>query len=238
MLFFFTQKIYFTYHLSVENKVIAVVGAKGKMGSEVCKSLSDVFDVVEIDKNDSLFEYGNIDLVIDFASAESSVQSAEYCFKNQIPLIVGSTGQSEEELIEIQKVASVAPLVISANFSIGIAIFKHLIQKMSAFCSFFEDVIVFEKHHKQKKDAPSGTAKELQKQIYESFDLNAEIIAERGGKEIGTHVMDMYFGDEVLSVKHQAFSRKAFSDGVKLVTLNIWKKQKGVYEFADFVKNE
>lgn len=219
-------------------KIIAVVGAKGKMGSVVCDALKDSFCVVKIDKNDKLTSHEHFDLVIDFASAESSVQSAKFCLEKQVPLIVGSTGQTQDEISEIKKVASVAPLVISANFSIGIMILKYLIKKMTQFCTFFEDVVIFEKHHKLKKDAPSGTAKEIQKMIFDHYKTDTNVICERGGKEVGTHLIDFYLEDEVFSIEHRAFSRKAFADGVKLVALNIFEKEKGFYEFSDFVKNE
>lgn len=219
-------------------KRIAVVGANGKMGRLVCGTLKNEYEIVAISKNNNLIEYESIDLVVDFGSAESSVNSAEFCFEKKVPLIVGSTGQTKEQLQKINKVADVAALVISANFSLGFVMLSDLIMKMGDYGEYFEDVVVFEKHHKQKRDKPSGTAIALKEKIDKTFGCCSDVIAERGGKEVGTHVVDVYFGDEVLTLTHKVFGRDAFAFGVKLVVENIFKLKVGKFEFEDFLKNK
>ena len=78
------------------------------------------------------------------------------------------------------------------------------------------DVCITDKHHKFKKDAPSGTALELESVIIKSIDIKPQILSERGGQELGTHIVDIYFGSEKLTFSHQAYSREAFSYGVKI----------------------
>ena len=234
MLFFSRKK--FLNILFNMNKTIAIVGANGKMGKLVCEALKNEFEIVEISKNNNLFEYENIDLVVDFGSAESSVNSAEFCFAKKVPLIVGSTGQTKEQLEKIKKVVLVSTLVVSANFSLGFVLLSDLIKKLGDYSGYFDDVVVFEKHHKQKKDKPSGTAIDLKEKTDQAFGCSADVIAERGGKEVGTHVVDIYFGDEVLSLSHKVFGRNAFVFGVKLVVQDIFEMPQGEFLFEDFVK--
>ncbi len=190
---------------------IAVVGAKGKMGSVVCKKLETDYDILKIDIGDCLENYDDIDLVVDFATHESSVCSAEFCEKRKIPLVIGSTGQTKLENEKIKKSSEKIAIIKSGNFSKGVAILKELV--LTVLKEQVDDVIIFEKHHKEKKDSPSGTALELAS-LFDDKNCNLQILAERGGKEIGTHEIDFYFGNEKITLSHQAFSREAFADGV------------------------
>lgn len=216
---------------------IAVVGGQGKMGSVVCKSLSKDYKVLVIGRKDKLT--GKINLVIDFGSAGSSVQSAIWCREYGVPLIVGSTGQSEEQLKIIQDASKVVPIVLAQNFSEGLVLMKKALKNVIV--KNVRDVIVFEKHHREKKDSPSGTAKNLEQFIGGLFDGDIQMICERGGKEIGTHIVDCYFDNEMISMTHKAFSRDAFADGVKKVVswiLNGEKKQNGIYSFDEICEME
>ncbi len=214
-------------------KRIAVVGYKGKMGGAVFNQLKvKGFDVVGIDKEDSLEVLTNIDLVIDFGGAESSAISAKWCAKNGVAIIIGSTGQSDEQNEIIANASKNVAVLKAGNFSVGICMMKKMIgvlkdAKLSSIC-------VFEKHHAQKVDCPSGTATELEKVIYENFGVKPQMLSERGGKEIGTHVIDFYFGDEVISVSHKAFSREAFVFGVvKAVEFMLKQNKAKMYCFED-----
>ena len=177
---------------------IAVVGHKGRMGSLITKELQKDFEVVKIGRENSLSELNGVSLVIDFASHESSVVSAEYCLKNNIPLIIGSTGQTKEENKRIEDISKQIRLIKKANFSKGINVLKQII----------------EKHHKNKKDAPSGTALELENFIRQKFDGDIKIKWVREGEEMGEHEVIAYLHDEKLSFKHNVFSRDAFVLGL------------------------
>ena len=217
-------------------KKIVVVGGKGKMGSEVAEVLKNDYFIICVGKDDLWSDF-KADLVIDFGSAESSVMSANYCLKNKVPLIVGSTGQSQKEIKQIKKVATVAPLVLCANFSVGMVLVCECIKRVLK--ADIDDVCVFEKHHRNKKDIPSGTAKSLASLIDSEWSRSPQIIAERGGKEIGTHKIDFYFGEELISISHQAFSRKAFAFGVELAVRYIFEKGgAGLIDFCDVVKQK
>lgn len=193
-------------------KKIAVVGYKGRMGSLITKELQKDFDLVKIGRENSLSEVKDVSLVIDFASHESSVVSAEFCLKNNIPLIIGSTGQTKEENKRIEEISKKVKIIRKANFSKGIDVLKQFIETVLKLKP--ERFEIIEKHHKNKKDAPSGTALELEKTIRQNFDGDIKIKSIREGEEMGEHEIVAFFGDEKLSFKHNVYSRNAFIVGV------------------------
>lgn len=210
---------------------IAVVGANGKMGKLLCEKLNDKFDVLKITRECKL-DKQNVCLVVDFASAESSVESAVWCAKHKVPLIVGSTGQTNFQKDEILKASEKTPILIAGNFSVGILLLKKLLKTVDF--ELVEDIVIFEKHHKNKKDKPSGTALELENLIRSKTSRHADVLVERGGKEIGTHKIDLYFENELISIKHQAFSRECFADGVLLaVEFMFQQKERKLFSFED-----
>ncbi|MBR2391104.1 MAG: hypothetical protein IKB06_01245 [Clostridia bacterium] len=210
---------------------IAVVGANGKMGKLLCEKLNDKFDVLKITRECKL-DKQNVCLVVDFASAESSVESAVWCAKHKVPLIVGSTGQTNFQKDEILKASEKTPILIAGNFSVGILLLKKLLKTVEF--ELVEDIVIFEKHHKNKKDKPSGTALELENLIRSKTSRHADVLVERGGKEIGTHKIDLYFENELISIKHRAFSRECFADGVLLaVEFMFQQKERKLFSFED-----
>lgn len=217
--------------IDVLKRKIAVVGGQGKMGSAVCRALAKDYEVEVIGRQDKLT--GNISLVVDFGTAESSASSAVWCKKNKVPLIIGSTGQTDTQMKIIKDCSNVVPVLKAENFSFGLVLFKNALK--SIICESVEDLIIFEKHHREKKDSPSGTAINLKKYIEKMYDKNIQMLSLRGGKEIGTHTVDCYFENEMLSITHKAFSRDAFADGV-VVAVNWMLKttrQNRLYSFDE-----
>ncbi len=219
----------------MQKKVIAVVGAKGKMGACVCKKLQNYYKILEIDIDFPIKNAKSANLIIDFACAESSVNSAEFCCENNIPLIIGSTGQSEEQMLKIYDYTKNIPTLICKNFSVGIFLQKKLSEIILSLVD--PSITILEKHHIEKKDCPSGTAIELENFIKKKYDREIPILSERGGREIGTHDIDFYFGNELISVKHQAFSRDAFADGVMIAAeFMLMKKESGQCDFMEILE--
>ena len=217
-------------------KKIVVVGASGKMGSTVCKKFKNDYEIVCVNKGDF---WGNFeaDLIVHFGTAESSVLSAEWAAKNKVPLIVGSTGQTAEQLEKIKQVQTVVPILICSNFSIGVVALKECINKILKFS--VSDICIFEKHHKKKKDKPSGTALSLAEFISSKTDVSVQMLAERGGEEIGTHTLDFYLNNELIQIKHMAFSREVFASGAKLAAeFMLEAKEAKQYYFEDVVKQK
>lgn len=215
-------------------KKIILVGASGKMGSLIHKSLKDDFEIIPIEKQENIWNFES-DLVIDFGSAQSSEESARFCFQNKAPLIVGATGQTQKQLDLILKVGEVAPVMKASNFSLGVLFVKNMLTQISKYA---DEICIFEKHHKHKKDSPSGTALELKTLIENNTGKSVSVLAQRGGDEVGTHTIDFYFSGEVVSLSHQAFSRDAFVQGVKkAVYFLLEQKMPRVYEFGEIIKN-
>lgn len=216
----------------MKNEKIAVVGAGGKMGSLVSRRLQEHFDVVEIFRGESLDKAKGVCLMIDFASAESSVCCAKWCKEQKVPLIIGSTGQSKLQLFEIYKCANVIPILVSGNFSAGILQVKKLIDKID-----FGQVVkisILEKHHKNKKDKPSGTALELEKIIRSKTAQEIEIVSTRENVVVGEHEIDFHLKNELISITHQAYSRECFVDGV-VDSVRFLKNvnEVGIFSFCD-----
>ena len=213
-------------------KKVAIVGSSGKMGKMLVSELMENFEVVGIDKNDSMSLAKNVDIVIDFSTAKNSIITAKWCEKNGKSLIVGATGHSEKELKIIMSVSEKIPVMIAGNFSLGILRLKSIIKNMKL--ENLESVTIFEKHHKEKKDKPSGTALELKKFINAVCDCPVEILSLRGGKEIGLHEVYLYFDEEVMVLSHQAFSRQVFARGVERAALYMLSQSKcGIYKFDE-----
>ena len=213
-------------------KTIAVVGADGRMGRLVCAKLEKEYNVIKIEKEDSLMGALKADLIIDFASGASSAKTAKFCAEYGIRLVVGATGQTKVEQQQIDNASKVVPVLQAGNFSVGIAKLKLALKNV--LLDIAEDVVIFEKHHKSKVDSPSGTALEIAGVIEERISAKPQILVERGGKEIGTHQVDIYFGNEVLSVSHQAYSREVFADGAVLaIKFLLTKSGSGKYNFEN-----
>jgi 4-hydroxy-tetrahydrodipicolinate reductase len=217
-------------------KKVLIVGSKGKMGSAVCEVLKNDYDIICVKERENWVKF-SADLIIDFGSAESSVLSAEMSFKMGVPLIIGSTGQSSEQLEKIDKLCAGVPFMVCANFSVGVVLLKSAIDNILKVK--IDEIAIFEKHHREKKDTPSGTAKELQKYILKSQAKEVQMLSLRGGKEIGSHSVSFYFGEELVEVSHAAFSRKAFADGVAIAVsfmLNVSNPKK--YYFDEIIKEK
>ncbi len=192
-------------------KKIAVVGYKGKMGSLIYLALQNEFIVFGVDRENCLENF-DVDIVVDFASHESSVVSARFCLKNRIPLIIGSTGQTDDESKEIYEISKYIKILKLANFAKGIDILKNFIENVLMLNPDRFEII--EKHHKNKKDAPSGTAKELKNFISDRFSGEVKITSIREGEEMGEHTIIAYCGDEKLKITHNVYSRNVFVFGV------------------------
>ncbi len=215
-------------------KKIAVVGSQGRMGKLVCDLLKQEYDVLGIDKNDILEMANDCELIIDFSTGSNSAQTAIWCKEHNKKLIIGATGQSQSELKIIEDASKQIPILKSGNFSQGIALLKKMLKIMHN--KEIDSISIIERHHKHKKDCPSGTAIELSKFMYSELGINPDIFAVRGGEEIGVHEIKIYFGNEVLTLSHQAFSRNAFAQGVMLAAkIMLETNQRGLYSFDDLL---
>ena len=162
---------------------ILLVGCNGKMGhmiSSVAKASSNLKIEAGIDmKTYTDFDYPvynsifdvkeNVDVILDFSRPTSLESISEYAIKNNLPVVICTTGYSQEEITKIKNLQENIPVFFSANMSIGINVINNVLKSISNKLYQDFDIEIIEKHHNQKVDAPSGTALLLANTIKESI---------------------------------------------------------------------
>lgn len=172
------------------------------------------------------------DVVIDFSNAKAVDGLLEACCEKKLPVVLCTTGLSEEQLQKVEDAAKETAVLKSANMSLGINLLMRLLKdaaKVLAPAGY--DIEIVEKHHNKKVDAPSGTALALADAINETqdpqyaycFDRSQErkprekreigISAVRGGTIVGEHEVLFAGEDEVIEFKHTAYSKAVFGKG-------------------------
>ena len=194
------------------------------------------------------------DVVIDFSNAAAADAVMEYCAKRQIPLVFCTTGLSEEQLQKLEDTAKQTAVLKSANMSLGINLLLKLLKdaaKVLAPAGYDIEIVV--KHHNQKLDAPSGTALALADSINEAMDgsyvytydrsqvrrkrekKEIGISAVRGGTIVGEHEVLFAGLDEVIELKHTAYSRSVFGKGAVEAARFLAGKPAGMYDMSDVI---
>ncbi len=194
------------------------------------------------------------DVIVDFASAKAVDHLLDYCGEHQMPLVLCTTGLSEEQLQKVQETSGKTAVLRSANMSLGINTLLKLLQdaaKVLAGAGF--DIEIVEKHHNQKVDAPSGTALALadsingamESQYHYKYDRSTErvkrdpkeigISAIRGGSIVGEHDVIFAGKDEVITFTHTAYSKAIFGKGALEAAMFLAGKEPGLYDMADVI---
>ncbi len=247
---------------------IIINGCNGKMGQVVASSaLSDpeVNIVAGVDRFPESMEnpfpvYKNFsdikekaDVVIDFSVPAALPALLEYAVNANTPVVIATTGFSEQDLALIEQTSTKIPLFRAANMSIGINLMYELVQKAASVLGEGFDIEIIEKHHNQKIDSPSGTALALADSINEAF-LNAKnyvygrhskndrrtaheigIHAIRGGTISGDHTVIYAGKDEILEITHSAHSKQIFATGAIAAAKYMSDKQPGLYNMKDIL---
>lgn len=167
--------------------------------------------------------------IIDVSSPEGTNQLIEKLTnKSLFPrLIIGTTGHSDEQMNKIKIYSKFAPVFYCSNFSQNIQGFINIINNLSFKPSQIE---ITEIHHTEKKDVPSGTAKLLKTHLESKYpNINIDIISERIGNEVGTHIIKLISNNESIELKHKALNRNIFAIGCVDLLEKISKSQKGFY---------
>lgn len=220
---------------SFPGSVAALVDAKG--GEGICTSFDEVSS--------------HADVVIDFSFHTASKFAVDYAVAHKLPLVVGTTGHTEEERAYILAAAKEIPLFYTGNMSLGIAVLCKLVKEA---VKFFPqaDVEIVEVHHNRKADAPSGTALMLGKAVQESRP-EAEIHTGRSGlckrvpgeigissvrlgNVVGIHEVMISTGTQTLTLKHEAHDRTLFAQGALEAAAYLLGKEPGHYNMDDLVK--
>ena len=195
------------------------------------------------------------DVLVDFSNAGALSEILDYICGRNMPAVLCATGYSPEQLDEIQKASEKCAILRSSNMSIGINLIEELLEEISG--KLLEagfDCEIIEKHHNQKLDAPSGTAISLGESVRTGAGKDLEFIYDRsarrkkrpageigfssvrGGTIVGEHEVIFAGTDEVITLKHEAFSRAVFGKGALEAAAFLKGKGPGMYSMRDVLK--
>ena len=196
-----------------------------------------------------------VDVVIDFSNAAGTDEMLEACAKKNLPIVLCTTGLSEEQLANVKAYSEKIAILRSANMSLGVNLLMKLLKdatKVLAPAGY--DIEIVEKHHNQKLDAPSGTAIALADSINEALDnaytYNYDrspdrkkrekeeigVVAVRGGTIVGEHEVFFCGEDEVIEFKHTAYSKAIFAKGAVSAAAFLAGKEPGMYDMSDVIQ--
>lgn len=248
-------------------KKVLLIGCNGQMGQVVQQAIMAnpavqlVAGFDRLAKEDSPFPIYQelsainepIDVVIDFSHHSMTTNTLDYCIEKKLPVVIATTGLSPEIISAMNTAAKEIPVFYSANMSLGV---NALIQALHKIAPILEDdfqIEIIEKHHRFKKDAPSGTALLLADSINEVLDQPKKYIYGRSGNEnensmgeIGIHALrggsipgehTVFFAgeDEIIELKHTALSRGIFANGAIKAALFLEKQQAGLYSMNELL---
>ena len=233
----------------------AVVVGYGAMGKLLKEMLGDMYvaSVAPECEYKSLADVKeDYDIVIDFSNPANLGMIYDYIKKTHKPVVFATTGYSDNDNLKIKELSKEAPVLISANFSLGVILLNRLVKEITPILKDDFDIEVCEAHHNKKIDSPSGTAKLLLNSIV--AETGYRVVAGRDGysprakNEVGVHSLRggtivgehevMYCGeDEILTLKHSAHSKKIFAKGAIKAAKWLLDKPNGLYDMEDVLFN-
>ena len=240
-------------------------GAMGQVISEIIEESESAVMAAGVDfKDDGHNPYPvfknledcnvDVDVIIDFSSSKATDRQLSYVAEKQIPLVLCTTGLSEEQLKKVEETSKKTAILRSANMSLGVNILLKLVNtaaKVLADADF--DIDIVEKHHKLKVDAPSGTALALADAVNEALHNEYEYVydrsqrrikrpkkeigisAVRGGTIVGQHDVIFAGQDEVIEFHHTAYSKAIFGKGAVSAAIYLAGKPAGMYDMSDVI---
>lgn len=243
-------------------------GCNGRMGQMITSIVAndpDIeivggVDIITEQKNDypvfaSMAEVSvDADVVVDFGNAAAVDGLIDACIAKNLPLVLCTTGLSEEQLAKVKDASAKIPMFKSANMSLGINLLQKILKANAAVLAEAGfDIEIVEKHHKMKLDAPSGTALALADSVNEGLkerkdyvfdrstrrelrpDTEIGISAVRGGTIVGDHDVIFAGQDEVVTFSHMAYSRAVFAKGAIEAAKFLAGKPCGMYDMSDVI---
>ena len=244
---------------------IGVFGASGRVGKLIIEdlkgsqtlALSTVYARKELDfavdpsvlvTSDMNTLLNGSDVVIDFSLPDACEALLECSMKNPKPLVIGTTGLNAHQLNLLKEASEIMPVLYATNMSLGVALLNKLVFEASRALEGF-DIEIVEMHHRDKKDAPSGTALTLAEHAAKAREQNLDdvrvsgrdgnigqrdpseiaVMALRGGDIVGRHTVGFYNNGEFIELNHTATSRNTFSKGSIKAASWLVEQPKGLY---------
>lgn len=245
---------------------VLLTGALGKMGGEVIEEISknDEFNIVcgfDKEEKEKPFPIYNdiekikekVDVIIDFSNPKATLEILKYAKRTKTPIVIATTGFSEEEGKIIKEYSKEIPIFKSANMSFSINLIVNLLESISTYLAD-EDIEIIDIHHNRKVDSPSGTAilladainKNLKEKKHFNFDRMTKrekrnineigFSSVRGGNIVGEHKVCFFGENEELEITHKAYSRSLFAEGALKAAKYIVNQKVGLYNMSDLVK--
>jgi 4-hydroxy-tetrahydrodipicolinate reductase len=218
---------------------VLLIGAAGRMGKTVldlAQSDQEVDIVAKCDLGDSIeTAMKSCDLAIDFTHAETIDEICRAALQRGKPLVIGTTGHSQQQRRMIEETAHSVAIVLASNFSVGVNVLFWLTQKAAELLGSDFNPEIVETHHKMKKDAPSGTAKTLAEFLKTGRMSDGEIPIQsvREGDVVGEHTVIFSGPGERLELTHRAASREIFALGALRAAKWIINKPPALYSMQD-----
>ena len=245
---------------------VLVSGCNGKMGQVVVNEI-DKFDNLNLCCGFDKFDKGqntypvfsdvsniseNVDVIVDFSVPECTLSLLEYAKKNNVAMVIATTGFTDEQLQVIKDYSTYIPIFKSANMSFDINLMCKLLSNLAPLLQD-NDIEIIETHHNRKIDAPSGTALLLADSINNSLGNKLEYKFDRfstrekrnkkeigfssirGGNIVGEHSV-LFFGEnETFEIKHTSYSRSVFANGSLKACEFIVGKEPRLYDMNDLM---
>lgn len=246
---------------------IGIHGGNGKMGMSILESskrlsnaktsvifstepLKNKTEILTTDNYEIFFD--NCDVIIDFTSKDGAANLLKYAIKHQKPICMGTTGLDEECEKLLKECSKIMPIIYATNTSLGVAILNSLVKIASEKLKDF-DIEIVEMHHRNKKDAPSGTALTLANTAAKARNLDLKkvrvsardgligartkdeiaVMSLRGGDIVGKHTVGFYNDGEFIELNHTATSRATFANGALKCAIWVCNKKPGLYNINE-----
>lgn len=262
---------------------VAIVGAAGRMGRSLVSALSEQKDQAKaqlqlaaawvapqskhLGQDSGSISCGEangveyrlagtdqqIDCIIDFSSPENTLETLKVAQQLRTALVIGTTGFDDQQRAQIKEAGEELAIVLAANMSVGVNVCLHLIQQAARAMGEQVDIEISETHHRNKKDAPSGTAIEMGKLIAKTMNWDFEqsavysrqglgeareagkigFASVRAGDVVGDHTVLFASEGERLEITHKASNRKIYAEGALRAATWLHSKQHGLFDMRD-----
>lgn len=213
---------------------ILLIGSNGRMGKQMQKYLKEKdISYFAVDKH-NFYESNSqkFDIIVDFSCAEALKQNLDLAIQMKKPILVATTNHSAQNEHMLKLASELVAVAVCPNLSLGILCFNKMLKDLLPIKDY--DFVLAETHHKTKKDSPSGTAKQIIKNL-ENLNIKTDVNCVRAGTIIGEHSLIAYGENEVLEIKHTALSRNCFCEGAVKVCQKLIACNKGFYKIEDLL---
>ena len=250
------------------SKRVLISGALGHMGQAVLASLNagdgSLVPAVGIDLQKGVFPGAlfsaasevdvPFDVAIDFSRPAAAMAVLDLCLREKKPLVIGTTGLGEGEMVRLKEASQVIPVFFSRNMSLGVNLQLALVQAATRVLGDAFDPEIVETHHNLKVDAPSGTALMLAEAIEGARAGESELVfgrhetnkrrakeeigihSLRGGNKAGEHSVYFLGTDEEIIITHRAGSKRVFADGAVKAAAFLLEQRPGFYTMKDVIR--